>query len=67
MSWIKVRGSSVKVYGLAPPHKAKHLPLLAVQPVRAQQLPELRNSPFSVICSDDVLLGDRPFLCDVTA
>lgn len=35
--------------------------------VGAQLLSVLRNSPFSVICREDVLLGDKPFRCDVTA
>lgn len=33
----------------------------------AQLLSVLRNSPFSVICREEVLLGDRPLRCDVTA
>lgn len=37
------------------------------EPIRAQLFPELRNSPFSVICREEVLLGDKPFLWDVTA
>lgn len=33
----------------------------------AQLLSVFRNSPFSVICREEVLLGDRPFRWDVTA
>lgn len=33
----------------------------------AQLLSVFRNSPFSVICREEVLLGDKPLRCDVTA
>lgn len=48
-------------------HAGRARLLFLRQQMGAQLLPELRNSPFSVICSEEVLLGDRPFLWDVTA
>lgn len=36
-------------------------------PVGVQLVSVLRNSPFSVICREEVLLGDKPFRCEVAA
>lgn len=56
----------VKPCWILSDYRNSHFFILSRQ-IGAQLLSVLRNSPFSVICREEVLLGDKPFRCDVTA